>query len=152
MLLAYFRYLAGQVDMAQRHASITATNKTQGKLQRVRGDQNAPKTIIQGNSVFFVSTNSKGYVIYEGTNIQGGSFSCGWLLAWNALGHGNQVYAQCGAIGIIKAIPDHEIYDKVEASKNSSTAVDPNTHTSATALIDAIAETPALGCSFAVDN
>ncbi|KAJ8428552.1 hypothetical protein Cgig2_006727 [Carnegiea gigantea] len=152
MSLGCFCYLVGQADMAQRHASITISNKTQGKLQRVRGDQNAPVTILQGNSDFFVSTNSKGYVIYEGTNIQGGSVSCGWLLAWNVLGHGNQVYVRCRAIGIIKAIPDRENYEKVEASKNSSTSVDPDNHTSATALIDAIAETPALGCSFAVDN
>ncbi|KAJ8428555.1 hypothetical protein Cgig2_006730 [Carnegiea gigantea] len=136
-------HLYHNADMAQ---------KTQGNLKRVRGDQYAPETILQGNSVFFMTTNSKGYVIYEGTSIQGGPFNGGWLLAWNVLGHGNQVYARCEAIGIIKAIPDHEIYEKVDASKNSSTAMDPNTHTSATALIDAIVDTPALASGFAVDN
>lgn len=91
MLPGYFCYLVGQADMAQHHASITVTNTTRGSLNRVRGDQNAPETILQGNSVFFVSTNSKGYVIYEGTSIQGGPSNSGWLLAWTVLGRGNQV-------------------------------------------------------------
>lgn len=59
---------------------------------------------------------------------------------------------RCGPIGIINAIPDDEIYQAVEGSNNSSTAVDPNTHTSATAQIDAIADTPTLGSVFTVDN
>ena len=77
--------------MAQRYASTTISNHTQGNLKRVLGDQFAPETIFQDNSILFATANSKGYVIYEGTNVQGGPSNCWWLLAWKVLGCDNQV-------------------------------------------------------------
>lgn len=62
------------------------------------------------------------------------------------------VYVECGVKGSIIAIPVDEIYKSVEDSKSSSTAEDTETRTSATAVIQAITDTPALGCGFTVDN
>jgi len=58
----------------------------------------------------------------------------------------------CGPIESITAIPDKEIKIKVEASGSSSTAADDKTKTSANAVIEPIADTPALGCGFSVYN
>jgi len=93
MLLRHFYYSVGQADMAQEqhHARTTIRNTARGNLKLVRGDEFAPATILQGQAVFFVTKKSEGYVIYEGPNVQGGPPNCGWLLAWNVRGHGNQV-------------------------------------------------------------
>ncbi|KAJ8436148.1 hypothetical protein Cgig2_029760 [Carnegiea gigantea] len=118
----------------QYDASVTKTNDSRGNLKLVCGDQFAPDTILEGNSIFSMAANPKWYVIYTGANVQGGPSNYEWLLAWNV--------PSCGSM---EAIPVDDIYKRVETSKSSSTALDAKTKTSTTTMIEAIAHTPALG-------
>jgi len=79
--------------ITQVHGIAKVSNRTLGDLQFVRGDEWAKRTIPQGGHVSFVTKNSRGHVIYDGTNVQGGPHHCAWLLAWcvHSDGYGNQV-------------------------------------------------------------
>jgi len=59
---------------------------------------------------------------------------------------------KCGPKESIASIPVDEIHARVEASSSSLTDVNPHTRTSITAAIEAIGDTPALGCGIAVDK
>ncbi|KAJ8423141.1 hypothetical protein Cgig2_030846 [Carnegiea gigantea] len=150
-------------DMSQEQAGKPGVNgndsvnkaehnitQARGIAKLVRGDEFAPETIRQGGYASFVTKNSRGYVIYDGTNVQGGPHNCAWVLAWcvHSDGHGNQVYVECGAKGNITAMPDYQIYKNLDAFGSSSTYVDAKTNTDASAQIQAICTTPRLGCVF----
>lgn len=124
------------------------SNSTVGDLQLVRGDEFAPETIRQGRYASFVTKNSKGCVIYDGTNLQSGPNNCAWLYACMHKSYYLKVYVECGAKGNITAMPDHQIYKNLNAFGSSSTYVDAKTNTDASAQIQAICTTPRLGCVF----
>jgi len=61
-----------------------------------------------------------------------------------------KVYVECGARGNITAMPDYQIYENLDAFGSSSTYVDAETKTDASARIQAICTAPRLGCVFDV--